>query len=189
VWRAVTPAVLVGSQGWWWRVSGVGANRHGGGCLPYAKRWTTTTSSSLSSICVAGLSGRVVRPSSFFVVAGHCVPVMWVLAVNRQWAVDRGGAVLVGCRGNRRGGAAYRMQKDERRRRRRRRCHPSAWHGSEAMACARRRLSWALVVVCQSLPLLCVGAVVVRWSWPFAGRLSSFRGWGCLRWWRLRYVA
>ena len=67
-----------------------------------------------------GASGRsrvvvVVRPSSFFVVAGHRVPVMWVLAVNRQWAVDRGGAVLVGCHGNRRGGAAYHMQKDERR--------------------------------------------------------------------------
>ena len=55
-----------------------------------------SSSSSLSSICVAGLSGHVVRPSSFFVVAGHRVPVMWVLAVNRQWAVDRGGAVLVG---------------------------------------------------------------------------------------------
>jgi len=54
------------------------------------------TTSSLSSICVAGLSGRVVRPSLFFMVAGRRVPVMWALAVNRQWAVDRGGAVLVG---------------------------------------------------------------------------------------------
>jgi len=52
--------------------------------------------SSLSSICVAGLSGHVVRLSSFFMVAGRCVPVMWALAVNRQWAVDCGGAVLVG---------------------------------------------------------------------------------------------
>ena len=94
---------------------------------------TTMSSSSLSSICVAGLSGRVVRPSSFFVVAGRCVPVMWVLAINRQWAVDCGGAVLVGCHGNRLGGAAYRMQKDERQRCHRRRCHPSAWHGSEAV--------------------------------------------------------
>jgi len=57
---------------------------------------TMMTSSSLSSICVAGLSGHVVHPLSFFVVAGGRVPVMWVLAVNRQWAVDRGGAVLVG---------------------------------------------------------------------------------------------
>ena len=56
----------------------------------------TTTSSSLSSICMAWLSGHGVCPSSFFVVAGHCVPVMWVLAINRQWAVDGGGAVLVG---------------------------------------------------------------------------------------------
>jgi len=56
----------------------------------------TTMSSSLSSICMAWLSGHGVRPSSFFMVAGHCVPVMWVLAINRQWAVDGGGAVLVG---------------------------------------------------------------------------------------------
>ena len=79
-------AVLVG-----WMVIGMWV------CLPYAKgRRMTMTSSSLSSICVAGLSGRVVCPSSFFVVAGHRVLVMWVLAVNRQWAVDCGGAVLVG---------------------------------------------------------------------------------------------
>jgi len=44
---------------------------------------------------MAWLSDRGVRPSSFFVVAGCHVPVMWVLAVNRQWAVDGGGAVLV----------------------------------------------------------------------------------------------
>jgi len=37
-----------------------------------------------------------VHPSSFFVVAGHCVPLMWVLAINRQWVVNGGGAVLVG---------------------------------------------------------------------------------------------
>ena len=149
------------------------------------ERRTTTT---LSSICVAGLSGRVVRPSSFFVVAGRRVPVMWVLAINRQWAVDRGGAVLVG------------------------------WVviGVVGLLTVCKRTNddvvvivivihlrgmvlrpWrapvvifrGLVVVCQSLPLLCVGAVVVRWSWPFAGWLSSFRGWGCLRWWRLHYVA
>jgi len=57
---------------------------------------TMMTLSSLSSICMAGLSGCVVCPSSFFVVAGRRVPVMWVLAVNCQWAVDHGGAVLVG---------------------------------------------------------------------------------------------
>jgi len=56
----------------------------------------TTLSLSLSSICVAWLSGRGVRLSSFVVVAGRRVLVMWVLAVNRQWAVDGGGAVLVG---------------------------------------------------------------------------------------------
>jgi len=57
---------------------------------------TTTTSSSLSSICMAGLSGCVVCPSSFFVVAGRRVLVMWVLAVNCPLAVDGGGAVVVG---------------------------------------------------------------------------------------------
>jgi len=36
------------------------------------------------------------RLSSFFVGAGHCVLVMWVLAVDRPLAVDGGGAVLVG---------------------------------------------------------------------------------------------
>ena len=218
-------AVLVG-----WVVIGVWVY------LPYAKGRTTTMtlSSSLSSICVAWLSGCGVRASSFFVVAGRCVPVMWVLAVNCQWAVDGGGAVLVGwvvigvvglltiCKrknddnivvivvihlhvmalrpwcvriiifrgcwsscaghvgascqppvgsrqwwccvsgvgGNRCGGAAYHMQKEERQHCR---CHPFAWHGSEAVACACRCLSWALVIVCQSLPLLCVGAIVVRW--------------------------
>ena len=60
------------------------------------QRTTTTTTSSLSSICMAWLSGCGVCPSLFFVVAGRRVPVMWVLAVNRQWVVDRGGAVLVG---------------------------------------------------------------------------------------------
>jgi len=59
-------------------------------------RRMTMLSLSLSSICVAWLSGCGVCPSSFFVVAGHHVPVMWVLAVNRQWVVDGGGAVLVG---------------------------------------------------------------------------------------------
>jgi len=56
----------------------------------------TTTMLLLSSICVAWLSGRGMCLSSFFVVAGCRVPVMWVLAINCQWAVDGGGAVLVG---------------------------------------------------------------------------------------------
>ena len=36
------------------------------------------------------------RLSSFFMGAGHCVPVMWVLAIDCPLAVDGGGAVLVG---------------------------------------------------------------------------------------------
>jgi len=40
--------------------------------------------------------------------------------------------------------------------------------GSGAMGCGFR------VVVCQSLPLLCVVVVVIRWSWPFVGQLLSF---------------
>jgi len=65
-------------------------------CKKDEQRTTTSLSLSLSSICVAWLSGHGVHPLSFFVVAGHHVLVMWVLAVNRQWAVDGGGAVLVG---------------------------------------------------------------------------------------------
>jgi len=49
----------------------------------------------LSSICMAWLSGHGVRLSSFFMVAGRRVPVMWVLAINHQWVVNSGGAVLV----------------------------------------------------------------------------------------------
>jgi len=37
-----------------------------------------------------------VHPSSFFVGAGCCVPVMWVLAIDCPLVVDGGGAVLVG---------------------------------------------------------------------------------------------
>jgi len=61
------PAVLVGSQGWWWHVSGVGANRRGGGCLPYAKRRRCHRRSSalhgyhVADYNVARLGGGVVR--------------------------------------------------------------------------------------------------------------------------------
>jgi len=40
--------------------------------------------------------------------------------------------------------------------------------GSGAMGCGFH------VIVCQSLPLLCVVVVVIRWSWPFVGQLSLF---------------
>ena len=154
-----------------------------------------TSSSSLSSICVAGLSGRVVCPSSFFVVAGHRVPVMWALAINRQWAVNRGGAVLVGwvvigvvglltvCKRTNDDdddivividlcGMVLRL-----------------WHVPVVVFRGRWSSCASCCLCCVWVPLLCVGAIVVRWLWLFAGRLSSFRGWGCLRWWRLRYVA
>jgi len=174
-------AVLVG-----WMVIGVWV------CLPYAKG-RTTNDDDIVVVVVIHLRGRALRPCCAPVVvfrgcwsscAGHVGASRQPPVGGRPWW-----CCVSGVGGNRRGGAAYRMQKDERRRHCCCCCHPSAWHGSEAVACARRRLSWALVIVCQSLPLLCVGAVVVRWSWPFAGRLTSFHGWGCLRWWRLRYVA
>jgi len=167
-------AVLVG-----WVVIGVWV------CLPYAKGRTTND----DIVVVIHLHGMALRPWCVPVIifrgcwsscAGHVGASRQLPVGGRWWWCC---VSVVG--GNRHGGAAYHMQKDEQRHC----CHPSAWHGSDAVACTCCHLSWALVIVCQSLPLLCVGAVVVRWSWPFAGRLSSFCGWGCLQWWRLHYVA
>ena len=40
--------------------------------------------------------------------------------------------------------------------------------GSGAMGCSFH------VIVCWSLPLLCVVVVIIRWLWPFVGQLSLF---------------
>jgi len=82
------PVVLVGGQGWWWRVSGVGANRRGGGCLLYAKRRRRHRRSSalhgyhVTDYDVAQLSGGVVR--DFEAVACACRHFSWALVIVYQ---------------------------------------------------------------------------------------------------------
>jgi len=107
-----------------------------------------------------------------------------------------------GVGGNRHGGVAYHIHYKTKRQ-----CCPSsvcvAWLPHCIQQCGLAWFLWALVIVCWSLPLLCVVVVVVRWLWPFlgqllsfvglwqsfVGQLSSFGGRGCLQWWGLHEMA